>query len=59
MSFESEYWGDCCNTYDEDQKHYVYAKYMGLMAVGYSFSMSGKSVVDIGGGPTSMLLKNN
>jgi SAM-dependent methyltransferase len=57
MSFESEYWGDCCNTYDEDQKHYVYAQYMGLMTVGYSFSMSGKSVVDIGGGPTSMLLK--
>ena len=57
MSFESEYWGDCCNTFDEDQKHYVYAQYMGIMTVGYSFSMSGKSVVDIGGGPTSMLLK--
>ena len=57
MSFESEYWGDCCNTFDEDQKHYVYARYMGLHQVGYGFSMCGKSVIDIGGGPTSILLK--
>jgi len=55
--FESEYWGDCCNTFDEDQKHYVYARYMGLMQNGYSFEMSGKSILDIGGGPTSMMLK--
>jgi len=57
MSFESEYWGDCCNTYDEDQKHYVYAQYMGLDRQGYSFNVHGKSIIDIGGGPTSMLLK--
>jgi hypothetical protein len=57
-TFESQYWGDCCNTFDEDQKHYVYARYMGLHQVGYGFSLSGKSVLDIGGGPTSMLLKS-
>lgn len=57
MSFESDYWGDCCNTFDEDQKHYVYAKYMGLEQKGYSFNVHGKSIIDIGGGPTSMLLK--
>jgi len=55
--FEKSYWGDCCNTFDEDQKHYVYAKYMGLERVGYSFDLQGKTVIDIGGGPTSMLLK--
>jgi hypothetical protein len=56
-TFESNYWGDCCNTFDEDQKHYVYAKYMGLDRKGYSFDVHGKSIIDIGGGPTSMLLK--
>lgn len=55
--FESEYWGDCCNTFDEDQKHYVYARYMGLMQNGYSFDVNHARVIDIGGGPTSMLLK--
>jgi hypothetical protein len=56
-TFESQYWGDCCNTFDEDQKHYVYARYMGLKQVGYSFDVGGARVIDIGGGPTSMLLK--
>lgn len=56
-TFESQYWGDCCNTFDEDQKHYVYARYMGLKRVGYSFDVAGARIIDIGGGPTSMLLK--
>jgi hypothetical protein len=56
-TFESQYWGDCCNTFDEDQKHYVYARYMGLKQVGYSFDVAGARIIDIGGGPTSMLLK--
>jgi len=56
-TFESAYWGDCCNTFDEDQKHYVYARYMGLKQVGYSFDVAGARIIDIGGGPTSMLLK--
>jgi hypothetical protein len=58
LKFESNFWGDCCNTFDEDQKHYVYAKYMKLDRRGYSFDLHGKSVVDIGGGPTSILLKS-
>jgi hypothetical protein len=56
-TFETEYWGDCCNTFDEDQKHYIYGLYMGLDRVGYSFDVHGRSIIDIGGGPTSMLLK--
>lgn len=55
--FEKNYWGNCCNTFDEDQKHYVYARYMGLSQVHYSFDVFNRAVLDIGGGPTSMLLK--
>lgn len=56
-TFEKDYWGDCCNTFDEDQKHYVYARLMGLRQVHHSFEVGNKSVLDIGGGPTSMMLK--
>ena len=55
--FEKNYWGNCCNTFDEDQKHYVYGKLMGLERVHYSFDVYGASILDIGGGPSSMLLK--
>lgn len=55
--FEQAYWGDCTNTFDEDQKHYVYARYMGLQQQHYSFNANHNRIVDIGGGPTSMLLK--
>lgn len=56
-SFEQSYWGNCCNTFDEDQKHYIYARYMGIPRVHYSFQVQNKSILDIGGGPSSMLLK--
>jgi len=55
--FERNYWGDCCNTFDEDQKHYIYARLIGLSESRYHFDAKGKSVLDIGGGPSSMLLK--
>jgi hypothetical protein len=55
--FEKDYWGDCCNTFDEDQKHYVYAKLMGLERDHYSFNVHGARILDIGGGPSSMLLQ--
>lgn len=56
--FEVSYWGNCCNTFDEDQKHYVYADLMGLKIQHYSFILSDVKVMDIGGGPSSMLLKS-
>lgn len=56
-SFEKKFWGDCTNTFDEDQKHYVYAKYMGLKQEHLSFNVFNDRILDIGGGPTSMLLK--
>jgi len=55
--FEIEYWGNCANTFDEDQKHYVYAKFMEIIRIGYSFDAQNKRILDIGGGPSSMLLK--
>jgi hypothetical protein len=55
--FEKEYWGDCCNTFDEEQKHYTYAKCMQIPINHYTFNANGKTVLDIGGGPVSMLLK--
>ena len=57
FAFEMSYWGDCCNTFEEDIKHYTYARLMGLTQHRWSFIVGNKSVLDIGGGPTSMLLK--
>ena len=55
--FELSYWGDCCNTYDEETKQFVYAALMGLDRHHYSFNVHDKKILDIGGGPSSLLLK--
>lgn len=55
--FERDFWNDCTNTFGEDQKHFTYAKFMGLERNYCSFDVSGKCILDIGGGPSSMLLK--
>jgi hypothetical protein len=55
--FEKAYWGDCCNTYDEETKQFVYGRLMGLRQTHYGFDVVGKRVLDIGGGPSSLLLK--
>lgn len=56
--FEKDYWGDCCNTFFEERKHYVYARLMGIPIVHEVYlDAAGKSILDIGGGPVSMLLK--
>lgn len=55
--FERSYWGDCTNTFDEEQKHYVYAQHMRIERKHYSFIAPAKRILDVGGGPTSMLLK--
>ena len=57
LEFERQFWGDCCNTFGEDRKHYVYARFMELVPSGFHFDAKGKRILDIGGGPTSMLLK--
>lgn len=64
LSFESHFWGSCCNTSEEEDKHRLYARLMGLpwegsgtQLDGYGWNVEDRSVVDIGGGPTSMLLR--
>ena len=55
--FERNYWGDCTNTFDEEQKHYVYAELMGITRNHYSLVAPAPRILDVGGGPVSMLLK--
>lgn len=56
--FEHNFWGDCINTIGEDQKQYIYAREMGLKQSHLSFILPNKQrILDIGGGPTSLLLK--
>lgn len=62
--FESGWWGDCTNTYGEETKQIAYARIMGLDPGPWQagnawpvYDLEGRSVLDIGGGPVSMLLK--
>jgi hypothetical protein len=59
--FEKEFWGDCINTFREEEKQRVIARFMGLQELDHPqppvFDLSAKSVVDVGGGPVSLLLK--
>lgn len=61
-SFDTAWFGDCGNTFHEEQKQLVYASRMGLQAIWEgahppSFDLQRKSIMDIGGGPVSLLLK--
>jgi hypothetical protein len=60
--YEMEFWQDCSNTFHEEQKQLAYASRMGLLASWHgahppTFDIGGRSVIDIGGGPVSLLLK--
>jgi len=56
--FEADYWGNCCNSLDEEIKQFFYAKLMSIDKYSpFSFSVNGKKILDIGGGPVSLLLK--
>jgi len=60
--WEREWWGGCFNTLGEEMKQLTYAKKMGFQFFHdgkspYNIDMEGKSVLDIGGGPVSLLLK--
>lgn len=60
---ELEFWGDCANTFGEELKQLVYAKYMGLKfqhdgSTPYHLVLpDGLKILDVGGGPVSLLLK--
>lgn len=61
--WEHEWWGDCSNTFNEEAKQFIYAHYLGLDSFVTNWygrkgwNLSGKTVLDIGGGPVSILLK--
>lgn len=62
QKWESDWWSNCTNTYWEETKQLTYAKKMGLKAEMDKgkypiYDLKDKSVIDIGGGPVSMLLK--
>ena len=64
QTFEAGFWGDCANTYAEETKQIAYARVMGLVPGTWEageawpwWDLQGASVVDFGGGPTSLLLK--
>lgn len=62
QEWEGQWWGNCCNVLGEEQKQLLYADRMGLRAFHdgkspYNFDLGGASVLDIGGGPCSLLLK--
>lgn len=59
---EAEFWGSCVNTFHEEEKQRVYARYMGLPELAFqahppTYWSNADTVVDIGGGPVSLLLK--
>lgn len=60
--YERAWWRLCTNTFGEEVKQISYASRMGLESTPFdgewpSYDLGGKSVIDIGGGPTSILLK--
>lgn len=62
QEWERDWWNTCANTYGEETKQLLYANRMGLRAFHdgkspYNFNLDGASVLDIGGGPCSLLLK--
>lgn len=59
---EAGFWGDCGNTLGEEMKQLTYAKHMGLEFFHdgnspYNLDFHDEPVLDVGGGPVSMLLK--
>ena len=59
---EKDWWGDCANTYWEETKQLIYANRMGIDFTWdeqgpYNIDKKGLDILDIGGGPSSLLLK--
>lgn len=62
QAWEAGWWGDCANTYGEEEKQLAYAQKMGLRffhdgKTPWNINVGDKRIVDIGGGPVSLLLK--
>ena len=60
LKFEESFWGDCTNTFSEEKKQFVYARYMGIQMVPHEYTYyhtGNKKILDVGGGPVSLMLK--
>ena len=62
QEWEQDWWGDCVNTFGEEAKQISYAYRMGLVNEPRDgrwpvYDVQRRSVIDLGGGPVSMLLK--
>lgn len=64
QTYERDWWGDCVNTFTEESKQQMYAQHMGLVDIPCPethrtprYDLGGRSVLDLGGGPVSLLLK--
>lgn len=62
QAFEQGWWDDCRNTFGEQAKHITYARKMGLLPFNDGgrwplINTHGLKILDIGGGPVSMLLE--
>lgn len=60
--WEADWWGNCANTLREELLQFAYAERMGIKTTMtdrslYNIDCNGGSILDIGGGPVSMLLK--
>lgn len=60
--WEGLWWANCSNTFGEEMKQLLYAQKMGLVQAPdantpFRFDLKGISVLDVGGGPCSLLLK--
>jgi hypothetical protein len=60
---EMRFWAGCGSTFGEESKQRVYLREMGFAehhvwhAGGFAWDAGGRSIIDIGGGPVSVLLK--
>lgn len=62
QEFEKTWWGNCTNTFGEEAKQLTYAHRISLVSQNINgkwpcYDVNGKSILDLGGGPVSMLLK--
>jgi hypothetical protein len=62
QEWERQWHGNCVNSFGEEAKQITYAHRMGLVNEPWEgkwpvYHMGGKSVLDLGGGPSSLLLK--
>lgn len=63
QGFERDWHGNCVNSFAEETKQITYAHRMGMHMSGEhlgkwpNYDLEGKSILDIGGGPYSILLK--